>query len=210
MLKQSDLMALCRFVAIEAGSNRYANIVEPSTGFTGEIVTTGYLNDLLIRNGSCFNTKESIQAVVDQINNYSGTHAALRVNLYDSASGVLANVYGIEFDNSTVLWLTRYAVAPSSVVDLSNQAKVATTTEASDPTGGFSTPASLRAAVTTKLEETTNSTEATEVEDPTWFEKIGELNGDHKAWLLVQLNAAFTRIGRKDLFAEFVEAIDPK
>lgn len=205
MLKQADLMALCRLVAIEAGSNRYANIVEPSTGFIGEITASGFLNDLLIRNGSCFNSKESIQSVIDQINNLTGTSAALRVNVYDGASGTMCYVYGIEFDNSTVLWLTRYSSAPSAVMDLSNKATAETAI--ASKTSEFVSPLRVKQMVE---EEPTNTTEATEVEDPTWFEKIGELNGDHKAWLLVQLNAAFTRIGRKDLFAEFVEAIDSK
>lgn len=207
MLKQSDLMALCRLVAIEAGNNRYANIVEPSSGFIGEIVASGFLNDLLIRNVSCFNSKESIEAVIKKINDFGSTCAALRATPYDSAAGALAYVYGIEFDNSTVLWLTRYAEVPSTVMNLSNQpvAKVSGTTQSE-----FVSPMAVRSVLLSTPEERTDTTEPTEVDDLTWFEKIGELNGDHKAWLLVQLNAAFTRIDRKDLFAEFLEAIDSK
>lgn len=206
MLKHSDLIALCRLVEIETRDHQYSSIVEPSTGFKGDVVATGFLNDLLIRGGSCFNSKDTIQSVIDQINNSTRVHADLRVRPYDTAAGALSHSYGIEFDNSVTLWLTRYLDAPATVVDLSTQPQTVTVEEASDPKATVVTPVALRAA----LEDTTNETEPTDVEDVTWFDKLGELNGDQKAWLLVQFNAAFTRIGRKDLFAELVEAIDSK
>lgn len=206
MLKISDLTALVRLVDLASSQRSLFAIVEPASQFKGDDVTTGYLNDLLVRNVSSFVTQESIAAVIGQINEFTSVKASLAAQNYTTVTGQSATVYGIVFNENQTLWLTRRSEQPAELLDFTVDNYTATSDVVEPSTVAPMSPVLLRQV----LLADNNSLQATEVSDPTWFEKISSLNGNHKAWLLVQLNAAFTRIGRKDLFAELLESVENK
>ena len=205
MLNRADLMALVRLITLATGNGAGKHIIEPCTGFKGDVVADGYLNDLLIRNAAVFNNKDSIKAVVDEINTSSNSIAVVRGQLYEAAAGMVV-IYGIELNEDAVLWFTRYCPTPVELFDFT-----ALNEASKDPLSGPAnastmTPLAVRAVVM----QDDNTTESVEVEELDWFGKLSDISEDKKAWLLVQLNAAFTRIGRHDLFSEMLSKMESK
>lgn len=209
MLNRADLMALVRLITLATGNGTGKHIIEPSTGFKGDVIADGYLNDLLIRNAAVFNNADGIKAVVDEINASTNNVAAVRGQLYETASGsgmvgVLRTIYGIELNEDSVLWFTRYCPTPVDLFDFTATNDASTDLQSGTTESAVMSPMSVRAAI----ESSDDQTESTEVEELDWFGKVSEINQDKKAWLLVQLNASFTRIGRQDLFSELIAKLE--
>lgn len=209
MLNRADLMALVRLITLATGNSAGKHIIEPSTGFKGDVIADGYLNDLLIRNAAVFNNADGIKAVVDEINASTNSIAVVRGQLYETASGsgmvgALRTIYGIELNEDSVLWFTRYCPTPVDLFDFTAMSDASKTTESDTAESAIMTPMTMRAAI----EPSDDQTESTEVEELDWFGKVSEISPDKKAWLLVQLNASFTRIGRQDLFSELIAKLE--
>lgn len=210
MLNRADIMALVRLITLATGNSAGKHIIEPCSGFKGDIVADGYLNDLLVRNAGTFNNSDGIKAVVDEINASTNSIAVVRGQLYEAASGGsvghLVMIYGIELNEDAILWFTRYCPTPLELFDFTAMNDASKNPESGATESTVMTPMSVRAVI----ETSDNQTESTEVEELDWFGKLSDISEDKKAWLLVQLNAAFTRIGRQDLFSEMLNKMESK
>lgn len=209
MLNRADLMALVRLITLATGNGAGKHIIEPSTGFKGDVIADGYLNDLLVRNAVIFNNKDGIAEVVEEINKWTKSIAVLREQQYQSASGsgmvgVMRTIFGIELNEDAILWFTRYSPTPVELFDFTTLNESSDTAQSALAASEVVSPMAFRSA----LLQDDNATESVEVDELDWFGKVSEISPDKKAWLLVQLNASFTRIGRQDLFSELIAKLE--
>ena len=209
MLNRADLMALVRLITLATGNGAGKHIIEPSTGFKGDVIADGYLNDLLVRNAAIFNNKDGIAEVVEEINKWTKSIAVLREQQYQSASGsgmvgVMRTIFGIELNEDAILWFTRYSPTPVELFDFTTLNENSVSSQGTLAASEVVSPMAFRSA----LLQDDNATESVEVDELDWFGKVSEISPDKKAWLLVQLNASFTRIGRQDLFSELIAKLE--
>ncbi|QXO10922.1 hypothetical protein pEaSNUABM54_00096 [Erwinia phage pEa_SNUABM_54] len=190
------LLRLIPLAAIERTGSR--SVGNSTTTLITDIQPSGYLSDLLVR----MNVPDGITAneasdLIEWINTFTNLEATLVTFDYMTADDTPYRLYGLTVNHVT-LWFLGNVPEANAIYQL---------TEA----GAVEVPAKQSGTIVDDgvavevLSVPSNPNPEVAIPDSgreTWFDKVGAIPDDQREWLLTQLETAFERIDRKDLFDE--------
>lgn len=191
--------ALLRLIPLAAIERTGARSVGFSTGtLITDIEPNGYLNDLLTRmDVSSGITADEAGELIDWINTFTNLEATLVTFDYITTTNTPNRIYGLSVNHVT-LWFLGSVPEANALYQLTEVGGVAVENKSTgtivDSTDGVVT---LSVPTNPAPDESTPDTGP-----DTWFDKVSAIPEDQREWLLTQLESAFERIDRKDLFDE--------